>query len=121
VPRAELVPGTAFPDLVLPDHAGNDRMLSDLAAGDPLLLQFYRSWWGPKKQASFRNLQLAERLDAAYDAARPVVSTGEVVQLRRASSDPHRPHRETASLGRPASGRLERTDGHDDRRLGLAP
>lgn len=65
--RAELVPGVAFPDLVLPDHAGNDRTLSDLAAGDPLLLQFFRGWWCPKEQAFFRNLvRLQDEAEVAY-------------------------------------------------------
>lgn len=30
-----LAPGDPFPDLELPDHAGNPRRLSDLVAGDP--------------------------------------------------------------------------------------
>lgn len=45
-----------FPDLLLPDHAGNDRQLSQLAGDGAVLLQFYRGWWCPKEQAFFRNL-----------------------------------------------------------------
>jgi peroxiredoxin len=38
--REHLAPGGRFPDLELPDHSGNHRRLSELAAGDPLLLPF---------------------------------------------------------------------------------
>jgi peroxiredoxin len=52
--RANLGAGGPFPDLKLPDHAGNLRRLSELAAGDPLFLNFYRGLWSPKEQAFFR-------------------------------------------------------------------
>ena len=48
--------GRTLPDLELPDHAGNLRQLSQLAADDRLLLHFYRGWWYPKEQTYFRNL-----------------------------------------------------------------
>lgn len=38
---ADLPVGRWFPDLVLPDHPGNERKLSELVADDPVLLQFY--------------------------------------------------------------------------------
>jgi peroxiredoxin len=41
----ELVPGSRFPDVELPDHSGHQRRLSELAGGDPLMLNFYRGWW----------------------------------------------------------------------------
>src|SRR5919202_6746582 len=60
-------PGRGIPDLALPDHAGNLRRLSDLAAGDPVVLQFYRGWWCPKEQAFFRRLiALQEEAEVAY-------------------------------------------------------
>jgi peroxiredoxin len=60
-------PGDAFPDIALPDHAGNERRLSDLVAGDPTVLQFYRGWWCPKEQAFFRRLvRLQDELEVAY-------------------------------------------------------
>jgi peroxiredoxin len=63
----ELTPGKRFPDLELPDHAGNLRRLSDLVAGDPTLVQFYRGWWCPKEQAFFRRLcRLQEEAEVAY-------------------------------------------------------
>jgi hypothetical protein len=43
--NTELAPGNRFSDLELPDHSGNQRRLSDLAGGDPLILNFYRGWW----------------------------------------------------------------------------
>ena len=41
----DLSPGSRFPDLDLPDHAGNERRLSELAGGDPVILNFYRGYW----------------------------------------------------------------------------
>ena len=65
--NAELAPGRRFPDLCLPDHVGNERRLSDLAGGDPLLLHFYRGWWCPKEQAYFRKLaRLQDEAEVAY-------------------------------------------------------
>lgn len=65
--RDEMMPGGQFPDLELPDHVGNLRKLSDLAGGDPLLVQFYRGWWCPKEQAFFRNLVLLQdEAEVAY-------------------------------------------------------
>lgn len=62
-----LAPGTAFPDIDLTDHAGNRRRLSELVAGDPTVLQFYRGWWCPKEQAYFRRLiELQDEMEVAY-------------------------------------------------------
>lgn len=65
--RADLVTGAPFPDLELPDHAGNTRRLSELVNGDPALLTFYRGWWCPKEQAFFRQLaQFQDEDEVAY-------------------------------------------------------
>jgi peroxiredoxin len=62
-----LVAGRRFPDLPLVDHAGNERLLSELVAGDPAVLQFYRGWWCPKEQAFFRRLlALQDEAEVAY-------------------------------------------------------
>jgi peroxiredoxin len=62
-----LAPGKLFPDLRLTDHAGNQRRLSELVAGDPTVLQFYRGWWCPKEQRFFRLLvELQDELEVAY-------------------------------------------------------
>jgi peroxiredoxin len=59
--------GTHFPDLRLADHAGNERLLSELVAGDPTVLQFYRGFWCPKEQAYMRKLvALQDELEVAY-------------------------------------------------------
>lgn len=64
---ADFVAGARFPDLNLVDHAGNDRCLTELAADDPVVLQFYRGWWCPKEQAFFRRmLPLQDEAEVAY-------------------------------------------------------
>jgi peroxiredoxin len=56
-----------FPDLTLLDHNGYERRLSDLAAGDPVVLTTYRGWWCPKEQRFFRALlELQEELEVGY-------------------------------------------------------
>jgi peroxiredoxin len=63
----DLSPGSAFPDLTLHDHAGNERRLSDLIAGDPTVMHCYRGWWCPKEQAFFRRLvALQDALEVSY-------------------------------------------------------
>lgn len=60
-------PAGAFPDLLLADHNGAERRLSDLAAGDPVLLHTFRGWWCPKEQAFFRRLlRLQEDMEVGY-------------------------------------------------------
>ena len=62
-----IVPGAVLPDFELADHAGNARRLSELIAGDPTVLQFYRGYWCPKEQAYFRRLvALQEEAEVAY-------------------------------------------------------
>jgi peroxiredoxin len=62
-----LGPGDRLPDFELPDHAGNPRRLSELVAGDPTVLHFYRGWWCPKEQRYFRRLlELQEEAEVAY-------------------------------------------------------
>ena len=64
---SSLQPGSAFADLRLPDHAGNERTLSELVAGDPTVLHFYRGWWCPKEQQFMRMLvALQDELEVAY-------------------------------------------------------
>jgi len=63
-----LAPGAPFPDVVLADHAGNRRALSEVVAGDPTVLQTYRGWWCPKEQAYFRHrlVPFQDELEVAY-------------------------------------------------------
>ncbi len=67
MPPDDLRAGATFPDLELPDHAGNPRRLSELVAGDPVVLHCYRGWWCPKEQAFFRRLiALQDEMEVAY-------------------------------------------------------
>src|SRR5688500_7184907 len=62
-----LQPGDVLPDLELTDHTGGVRRLSDVVAGDPALVHFYRGFWCPKEQAFFRRLvRLQDELEVAY-------------------------------------------------------
>ena len=63
----DLVPGKQLPDLELPDHSGISRSLSELADGDPLVVQFFRGWFCPKEQAYARQLvTLQAEAEVAY-------------------------------------------------------
>ena len=63
----DLSPGRPFQDIELYDHAGNRRRLSELAGGDPIVLQFFRGWWCPKEQTFFRRLiALQDEAEVAY-------------------------------------------------------
>jgi peroxiredoxin len=56
-----------LPDLGLTDHNGNARRLSELVAGDPVVLQTYRGWWCPKEQRFFRRLvAFQDEVEVAY-------------------------------------------------------
>lgn len=64
---AQLEPGAKLADIDLTDHAGNPRRLSELAADDPVLVQFFRGWWCPKEQAFFHMLVgLQAEAEVAY-------------------------------------------------------
>ena len=63
----DLVPGGLLPDLELPDHTGITRTLTELAEGDPLVVNFFRGWWCPKEQTAFRALaRLQDEVEVAY-------------------------------------------------------
>lgn len=65
--RHDLRPGGRFPDLDLPDHAGNRRRLSELAGTDPVVLQFSRGHFCPKEREFFRMLaRLQDEVEVAY-------------------------------------------------------
>lgn len=79
--RADLVRGGRFPDLELPDHADNVRRLSELAGGDPLVLQFYRGWFCPKERGFFqRMLRLQDDAEVAYTRMVSVSTEASAVQ-----------------------------------------
>jgi len=60
--------GETFPDLKLPDHDGVVRTLSELAAGDPLILHTARGYWCPKEQTFARRVlvPLQDEAEVAY-------------------------------------------------------
>ena len=65
--RDDLVPGTVFPDVRLPEHTGRELSLSEIASGEPLVLCFVRGWWCPKEQVRVRLLvSLQEELQREY-------------------------------------------------------
>jgi len=67
--RDDLVPGNPFPDLRLPDHTARERSLSELADGQPLVLNFVRGWWCPKEQVRLRMLvSMQEAVQREYGA-----------------------------------------------------
>ncbi|MBA3328036.1 MAG: redoxin domain-containing protein [Solirubrobacterales bacterium] len=62
-----LDPGEPFPDLDLPDHTHRQRMLSEVASGDPVALLFSRGWWCPKEQRHLREVTAAQdEFEVAY-------------------------------------------------------
>ena len=66
-PSTTLAPASRFPDIELLDHAGNPRRLSQLVAGDTIVLQFFRGFWCPKEQAFFRRLvAVQDEAEVAY-------------------------------------------------------
>ena len=60
--------GARWPDLELLDHSGTRRRLSEVSAGDPLLLHTWRGVFCPKEQTFCRQvlLPLQEEADVAY-------------------------------------------------------
>jgi peroxiredoxin len=64
-----------FTDLLLPDHTGRERRLSEIAGGDPVALFTSRGWWCPKEQRYLRGLvALQDEFEVAYSKL-VVVST----------------------------------------------
>ena len=65
--QPDLLPGKRLHDLELPDHNGVPRRLTELAEGDPLVVNFFRGWWCPKEQAFFQGLvRLQDEVEVAY-------------------------------------------------------
>jgi peroxiredoxin len=81
--RQDLQPGNRFPQMELPDHAGNRRQLSELPGGDPLLLQFARGYFCPKERQFFRQLAAFQsEVEVAY--TRMVTVTTEPPEIQAA-------------------------------------
>jgi len=65
--RSNIVPGAAFPDYELSDHAGKRRKLSALQGPDPMILVLGRGSYCPKDRRQHEGLvQLHRELEVAY-------------------------------------------------------
>src|SRR5690349_24926310 len=65
--RADIVPGSVFPDYELPDHTGKHRKLSELQAGDPMILVLSRGGYCPKDRRQAEGLvQLHREMEVGY-------------------------------------------------------
>ncbi len=81
--REDLRPGNRFPEMELPDHAGNARRLSELPGNDPLILQFARGHFCPKDREFFRELaRFQQQVEVAY--TRMVTVTTEPPEVQAA-------------------------------------
>jgi len=54
--RADVVPGSTFPDYELSDHTGTHRKLSDLQGGDPMIVVLSRGSYCPKDRLQHEGL-----------------------------------------------------------------
>ncbi len=54
--RSDIVPGSSFPDYVLPDHTRVPRRLSDLQSGDPMVVVLIRGFFCPKDRVQLQEL-----------------------------------------------------------------
>jgi peroxiredoxin len=65
--RADIVPGATLPDYELSDHRGARRKLSDLQAGDPMVLVLSRGGYCPKDRRQHEGLvQLHREMQVGY-------------------------------------------------------
>ena len=65
--RPDMTPGATFPDYDLSDHTGTHRKLSDLQAGQPLVLVLSRGGYCPKDRRQHEGLvQLHRELEVGY-------------------------------------------------------
>src|SRR5205085_8743088 len=65
--RADVVPGTVFPDYELPDHTTKRRTLSELQGDDPMVLVLSRGGFCPKERRQHEGLvQLYREMQVGY-------------------------------------------------------
>jgi peroxiredoxin len=65
--RADIVPGSVFPDYELSDHRGKHRKLSELQGDDPLVLVLSRGGFCPKDRRQHEGLlQLHREMQVGY-------------------------------------------------------
>jgi peroxiredoxin len=59
--RADIVPGSVFPDFELPDHTGKHRKLSELQQSDPMVVMLSRGSFCPKDRRQLEGLAVLHR------------------------------------------------------------
>ncbi|HUS69042.1 MAG TPA: redoxin domain-containing protein [Kofleriaceae bacterium] len=65
--RADIVPGAVFPDFDLPDQTGKHRTLSDVQAGNPMIVVLSRGGYCPKDRRQHEGLvQLWREMEVGY-------------------------------------------------------
>jgi peroxiredoxin len=65
--RADVVPGSRFPDYELSDHTGKRRKLSELQGPDPMIVMLSRGHYCPKDRRQLEGLaQLHRELEVGY-------------------------------------------------------
>jgi peroxiredoxin len=65
--RADILPGTKFPDYELPDHTAKRRKLSDLQGPDPMIVVLSRGSYCPKDRRQAEGLiQLHHEMEVGY-------------------------------------------------------
>jgi peroxiredoxin len=65
--RSDIIPGAIFPDYDLPDQTGKHRKLSELQAGDPMIVMLSRGSFCPKDRRQLEGLaQLHRELVVGY-------------------------------------------------------
>ncbi|MGY4507777.1 redoxin domain-containing protein [Bradyrhizobium sp. USDA 3650] len=65
--RPDMIPGVTFPDYELSDHTGKHRKLSELQAGDPMVLVLGRGGFCPKDRRQAEGLlQLHREMEVGY-------------------------------------------------------
>jgi peroxiredoxin len=91
--RADIVPGSVFPDYELPDHTGKHRKLSELQAGDPMILVLSRGGYCPKDRRQSEGLvQLHREMEVGY-CRLVTISTDNILETNenRSGVDAHWP------------------------------
>ncbi len=91
--REDMVPGAAFPDYELTDHAGKRRKLSDLQGPDPMILVLSRGGFCPKDRRQAEGLvQLHREMEVGY-CRLVTISTDNLIATNefRAAADAHWP------------------------------
>jgi peroxiredoxin len=78
--RSDILPGAIFPDYELSDHTGKHRRLSELQAGDPMVLVLGRGGYCPKDRRQAEGLlQLHREMEVGY-CRMVTITTDNIIQ-----------------------------------------